>query len=507
MHEDHRQHGQQARSGDHGHRGDLRAIAHRVMEERGFQPDFPAAERREVDAITRPADGNDGGAPVEDLRKLLWSSIDNDDSMDLDQMEVAERLAPGTAAKDAAIKVQVAIADVDALVPKGSEVDRHAAINTTSVYTPGAIFPMLPEKLSTDLTSLAAGQDRLAVVIEMVVEADGSVSSSKIYRARVHNWAKLAYNGVGAWIEGNGPLPEAAAAVPGIAEQLKLQDEAAQRLRRLRVESGALSLETIEPRAVFTDDKLTDLKAEPPNRAKHLIEDFMVAANGVTATFLEAKNFPTLRRVVRTPKRWPRIVEIAGELGERLPADPDSRALEEFLERRKKADPDKFPDLSLSVVKLLGSGEYVVDPPGVEAPGHFGLAVRNYSHSTAPNRRYPDVLTQRLLKAALAGAPIPYGEDELGQLAAHCTEQEDEAQKVERHLRKSAAALFLESQVGQRFDGFVTGASDKGTYVRIVHPPVEGRVLHGFEGMDVGDRVHVKLISTDVERGFIDFSR
>jgi exoribonuclease-2 len=365
---------------------------------------------------------------------------------------------------------------------------------------------MLPEKLSTDLTSLAAGEDRLAVVVEMVVEADGSVSSSRIYRAMVHNWAKLAYNGVGAWIEGKGPLPAAAAAVPGIAEQLKLQDEAAQRLRRLRVESGALSLETIEPRAVFADGQLTDLQAEVPNRAKHLIEDFMVAANGVAATFLDGKKFPSLRRVVRVPKRWPRIVEIAAALGERLPADPDSKALEEFLDRRRKADPDKFPDLSLSVIKLLGSGEYVVDPPGGEAPGHFGLAVRNYSHSTAPNRRYPDVLTQRLLKAALAGAPVPYSADELGQLATHCTEQEDAAQKVERQLRKSAAALLLQSRVGQRFDGFVTGASDKGTYVRIVHPPVEGRVMHGASGMDVGDRVHVKLISTDVERGFIDFS-
>ncbi len=394
----HGTHGNQGNSGDHGHRGDLRAIAHRVMQERGLEPDFPASEKKEVDALTRPADGKDGGAPVEDLRQLLWSSIDNDDSMDLDQMEVAERLAPGA---DGGIKVQVAIADVDALVPKGSEVDKHAAVNTTSVYTPAAIFPMLPEKLSTDLTSLAAGQDRLAVVIEMVVEADGSVSASKIYRAMVHNWAKLAYNGVGPWIEGHGPLPEAAAAVKGMEEQLKLQDEAAQRLRRLRVERGALQLETIEPHAVFADGQITDLKADPPNRAKQLIEDFMIAANGVTATFLDAKNFPSLRRVVRTPKRWPRIVELAEALGERLPADPDSKALEEFLDRRRQADPEKFPDLSLSVVKLLGSGEYVVDPPGAEAPGHFGLAVKNYSHSTAPNRRYPDILTQRLLKAAL----------------------------------------------------------------------------------------------------------
>jgi exoribonuclease-2 len=425
--------------------------------------------------------------------------------MDLDQMEVAERVSAGDASGP--IRIKVAIADVDALVPKGSEVDKHAARNTTSVYTPAAIFPMLPEKLSTDLTSLADGQDRLAVVIEMVVEADGSLSSSAVYRAMVHNWAKLAYNAVGAWIEGHGPLPPAAAAVHGLDEQLKLQDEAAQRLRRLRVERGALSFQTVEAKAVWTDGTITDLKADPPNRAKQLIEDFMIAANGVTATFLDTKSFPSLRRVVRTPKRWPRIVELAESLGERLPVDPDSLALEEFLDRRKKADPEKFPDLSLSVIKLLGSGEYVVDPPGAEPPGHFGLAVRNYSHSTAPNRRYPDVITQRLLKAALAGAAVPYGEDELEKLATHCTEQEDAAQKVERHVNKSAAALLLQSRVGQRFDGFVTGASDKGTYVRILHPPVEGRVIHGFQGMDVGDRVHVKLISTDAERGFIDFAR
>jgi len=474
------------------------------MEERGLEPDFPAAELREVAALHNPADGHDGGAPVQDLRQLLWSSIDNDDSMDLDQMEVAERLSGGASG---AIQVRVAIADVDALVPRGSTVDQHAAKNTTSVYTPAVIFPMLPEKLSTDLTSLADGQDRLAVVIEMAVEADGSVSASRIYRAMVHNWAKLAYNAVGAWIEGHGPLPPAAAKVRGMDEQLKLQDEAAQRLRRLRSERGALSLQTIEPRAVWSDGTLTDLQAEAQNRAKQLIEDFMIAANGVTATFLDGKNFPSLRRVVRTPKRWPRIVELAESLGERLPVDPDSKALEEFLDRRRQADPEKFPDLSLAVVKLLGSGEYVVDPPGAEPPGHFGLAVRNYSHSTAPNRRYPDVLTQRLLKAALAGAAVPYGVDELGTLATHCTEQEDAAQKVERQLHKSAAALLLEPRVGQRFDGIVTGASDKGTYVRIFHPPVEGRVIHGFQGMDVGDRVRVKLIATDVERGVIDFAR
>jgi VacB/RNase II family 3'-5' exoribonuclease len=487
---------------EHGHRADLRAIAHRVMEERGLEPDFPEAEKREVAGISRPADGKTvggEGAPVADLRQLLWSSIDNDDSLDLDQLEVAARQ------DGSAIEIRVAIADVDALVPQGSQVDKHAAINTTSVYTPAQIFPMLPEKLSTDLTSLAAGQDRLAVVITMVVQEDGEVSSSRIERAMVHNWAKLAYHAVGDWFEDKGPLPPAAAAVSGMEEQLRIQDEAAQRLRRRRCDHGALSLQTIQTRAVWSDGHLTDLETEAPNRAKQLIEDFMIAANGVTATFLDAQGFPSLRRVVRTPKRWPRIVELAAGLGERLPADPDSQALEAFLDRRRRADPVKFPDLSVAVVKLLGSGEYVLDRPGAEPPGHFGLAVRNYAHSTAPNRRYPDVIAQRLLKAALAKAPVPYREGELAALATHCTEQEDAAQKVERQVQKSAAALLLAPRIGQHFDGIVTGAADKGTWVRIFHPPVEGRVVHGFHGMDVGDRVRVKLVSTDVERGFIDF--
>ncbi|HXO19181.1 MAG TPA: RNB domain-containing ribonuclease, partial [Thermoanaerobaculia bacterium] len=375
------------------------------------------------------------------------------------------------------------------------------------IYTAAEIFPMLPEKLSTDLTSLADGQDRLSVVMDMVVEKDGSVLSSSLSRALVHNHAKLAYNAVGAWIEGQGPLPEAAARVPGLEAQLRLQDRAAQCLRELRHERGALGLETIQTRAVFDEDMLTDLEPDRPNRAKQLIEDFMIAANGATAAFLEGKGFPSLRRVVRTPKRWPRIVELASGLGERLPADPDSKALAEFLEKRRRADPQRFPDLSLSVVKLLGSGEYVVETPGGAPPGHFGLAVRDYTHSTAPNRRFPDLITQRLIKAALKGTQPPYSAGDLGALAAHCTDQEDAANKAERRVQKSAAALLLAPRVGQRFDAFVTGASDKGTWVRLLHPPVEGKLVHGESGLDVGDRVRVKLVSTDVERGFIDLVR
>jgi VacB/RNase II family 3'-5' exoribonuclease len=479
---------------------DLVEIARRAMRDRGLEPDFPPAAMAEAERLS-PA-SPDGDSSIRDLRDLLWSSIDNDDTRDLDQLEVAEAL-PGDA-----IKVLVAIADVDALVKKGSAIDGHAATNTTSVYTAGRTFAMLPERLSTGLTSLNDGEDRLAVVIEMTVAADGSVAGSDVYRAQVHNRAQLAYDAVAAWLDGNGPMPPRMAQTAGIDQQVKLQDQAAGRLRRLRHEQGALDLETLESRPVVVDGKVTDLKEERPNRAKQLIEDFMVAANGVTARFLDAHGLPSIRRVVRTPARWPRIVELAAGLGEKLPAEPDAGALNQFLERRHKADPDRFPDLSLSVVKLLGRGEYVLDPPGGDPPGHFGLAVKDYTHATAPNRRYPDLLTHRLVKAAFAGRPAPYSDAELDQLAQHCTAQEDAAEKVERQVRKSAAAMLLENRVGQSFDTLVTGASDKGTWVRTTsHPFVEGRLERGSQGLDVGDRVRVRLISTDVERGFIDFAR
>jgi VacB/RNase II family 3'-5' exoribonuclease len=476
----------------------LERIAHEAMLQRGLLPEFSPAVIAETNRMTRAATGS--GSAIRDLRGLLWASIDNDDSADLDQLSVAEPGAGG------AVKILVAIADVDALVGKDSAIDGHAWTNTTSVYTAAGIFPMLPEKLSTDLTSLGEGHERLAIVMEMVVATDGTVTASDIYRAVVLNRAKLAYNGLAAWLEGTAPAPPKLAAVPGLDEQIRIQDRAAQVLKRVRHAQGALRLETLEVRAVFKDGGLTDLLPDRKNRAKELIEDFMIAANGVTARFLERKGLPSLRRVLKTPKRWDRIVALAAESGERLPPTPDAGALDAFLTRRRAADPVHFPDVSLSVVKLLGSGEYAVEVPCQPSEGHFGLAVKDYTHSTAPNRRFPDLVTQRLLKAALTEQPSPYTNAELSTLARHCTDQEDNAAKVERQVRKSAAALLLASRIGTRFDAIVTGASDKGTWVRISGPAAEGRVVRRFEGLDVGDRVRVELVHTDVARGFIDFA-
>jgi exoribonuclease-2 len=486
-------------TGDRRHRSILQRIAHRVMLERGLVPEFPPQALAELDGIHGPATGAEQS--TRDLRNLLWCSIDNDDSRDLDQLTVAEAM-PGGAAK-----VLVAIADVDALVKKGSALDDHARQNTTSVYTVAQIFPMLPEKLSTDLTSLNYESDRLAIVIEMVLAGDGSLRSSDLYRATVRNRAKLAYNSVAGWLEGKGLMPQGIGRVSDLDENLRLQDRVAQQLKALRHQHGALDLETIEARPVFDGDKLKDLEADKTNRAKDIIEDFMIAANGVTARYLAAKKFPSLRRVVRVPKRWDGIVELATKRGSTLPKEPDAKALEQFLVSAKAADPLRFPDLSLSVIKLMGPGEYVVELPGGSVAGHFGLAVEDYAHSTAPNRRYPDVITQRLLKAAAAGHSVPYESDELEALAKHCTEEEDAAKKVERQVTKSAAAMLLESRIGEQFDAIVTGASDKGTWVRLLHPPVEGRLASGFEGMEVGQRLRVQLVSTDVERGFIDFKK
>jgi VacB/RNase II family 3'-5' exoribonuclease len=484
---------------DRSERGHLRALAVAAMRARGLDPAFPRDAMAQANAMTTAPQTTE--EPVQDLRELPWCSIDNDDSRDLDQLSVAEALSGGD------IKVLVAIADVDAGVPKGSPIDRHAALNTVSVYTAAVIFPMLPEKLSTDLTSLADQQERLAVVIECVISAEGAVKSSNLYGARVRNHAKLAYNSVGAWLAGSGPLPAAAAAVPGLDAQLKMQDRVAQALAEQRHEHGALEFETVEVRATFDGDRVGDLQAELPNRAKQLIENLMIAANGAGARFLDAHGFASIRRVVKTPKRWDRIVALAAEFGDRLPAEADPRALQAFLVKRRAGDPDRFPDLSHNVIKMLGSGEYVVNRPGGNSPGHFGLAVRDYTHSTAPNRRYPDLLTQRLVKAALAGHPPPYPLDELEHLAAHCTEQEDNADKVERQIRKSAAALVVASRVGEQFDAIVTGASPKGTFVRVFNPPIEGKVVRGEQHLDVGDRLRVKLTHTDVDRGFIDFER
>jgi exoribonuclease-2 len=478
---------------------DLRSIARDALLHHGLVPEFTAEVLRELDAIdaAAPTDAPD----LRDLRHLAWASIDNDDSLDLDQLSVAEALADGQA------KVFVAVADVDALVKARSAIDRHAAVNTTSIYTPAGVFPMLPEKLSTNLTSLNEDKERCAVVVEMTVTADGEVLDGDLYRARVLNHAKLAYNGLAAWLDGLAPMPPKIGAVEGLDACLRLQDRVAQAMRRRRRAKGALRLETDEARPVFEDGTLVDLRPDERNRAKELIEEFMVAANGVAARYLDKKGFPSIRRILRTPRRWTRLVELAASLGFRLPDEPDPIALDKFLDLRRDADPERFPELSVTVVKLLGSGAYEMTAPGKLGEGHFGLATDDYVHSTAPNRRYPDLIIQRLLKAAMAGADVPYSNDELIALAGHCTLQEDNAAKAERQVRKSAAALLLVTRIGARFDAIVTGASEKGTWVRIPKPMVEGKLVEGFEELDVGDRLRVRLAHVDVVRGFIDFVR
>ncbi len=483
---------------------ELLTIAREAMRQRGLQPDFSAAAQQEAVATTEPSASI--GANLRDLRDLLWCSIDNDDSRDLDQLTVALPAAGGVQ------RILVAIADVDALVRPGSAIDDHARANTTSVYTAAGVFPMLPLRLSTDLSSLNENEDRLAVVIEIAIGAQAAPiempARSQVYRALVRNKAQLTYDGVAGWLDGKAPMPQKVATLAGLEEQLRTQDRAGQALKELRRQHGALSLSTPEARPVFgSDGVLTDLRTEDGNRAKELIAGFMIAANGVTARFLDSKNFPSLRRFLREPARWQKIAEIAAALGEKLPTEPSPLALDAFLTKRRLAEPEKFAELSLTIVKLLGSGEYMLSRPGHAAPGHFGLAVNDYTHSTAPNRRYPDLITQRLLKAALLGAAPPLGDDELMQLAQHCTEQEDNANKVERQVRKSAVALLLGSRVGQTFNAFVTGVSSKGTWVRISAPVAEGRVVRGFEGLDVGDKPRVTLVGVDAQRGFIDFER
>ena len=467
------------------------------MIERGFRPDFSSRVVAELERIRGPAERTERS--VRDLTRLLWCSIDNDESRDLDQLTVAEALPGG------AVKAFVAIADVDALVDRRSALDDHARHNTTSVYTPAAIFSMIPEKLSNDFTSLGFDANRLAIVVEIEFAPDGSPVRSDVYRAAVRNRAKLAYNSVAAWLDGDEAAPAAVANVTGLEDNLRLQDRLAQTLKSRRREHGALSLETIQARPVFAGRQLTGLAFEKANRAKDIIEDLMIAANTTVARFLGAHGSPSIRRVVRTPKDWGRIVEIAAEKGFKLPPKPESAALESFLAESRAADPVHFPDLSLCVIKLIGSGEYVAEFKGHEAPGHFGLAVEDYSHATAPNRRYPDLTSQRLVKAVLDHKPPPFGETELATIAKYCTEMADLAKKIERQVVKSAAALLLETRVGETFGALVTGAADKGTWVRLVDLPAEGKLVAGFEGKKVGQRLDVKLLATDVERGFVDF--
>jgi exoribonuclease-2 len=479
------------------HRTILYHIARQAILEKKLLPDFSPEALAELELLQEPALTEDRS--IRDMRSLLWCSIDNNDSRDLDQLTVAEPLP------DENIKVLVAIADVDSFIKNGSAIDEHARLNTTSIYTPAKVFPMLPEKISTDLTSLNPNEDRLAIVIEMIISKDGSLQDSDIYEAWVHSHAKLAYNNVAEWLENNEETPYAISTIKGLAENLILQDQIAQSMKKNRQIHGALSLQTIQAKPIFDGDNVADLESDEKNRAKEIIENFMIAANGTVARFLSSKKFPSIRRIVRTPKRWDRIVKIAAVQKYDLPDTPDPKALEEFLLEVKSTDPERFPDISLSIIKLLGSGEYTIELPDEIPTGHFGLAVKDYTHSTAPNRRYPDLLTQRLLKAAFYNKPAPYSNEELDNLAIHCTETEDIVKKIERRVEKSAAALLLESRIGNQFDSIVTGASEKGTWVRLFKIPVEGKVVQGYEGLDVGDRTRVQLISVDVENGYIDF--
>jgi len=479
----------------------LRTAAAAAMRQHGFDAEFSPAVMAEVRALGDPS--NDALArDVTDLRHLPWSSIDNRESRDLDQIEAAERLP------DDSIRVLIGVADVDTLVQLGSAADAHAATNTTSVYTGVAVFPMLPERLSTDLTSLNEGEDRLAVVIQFDVTPDGALANTSVYRALVHNRAKLTYDAVGMWLEDKGPAPRAIADWPELERQVRLQDEAAQRLRFARVLAGALNFESIEANPVVVNGKVVDLAVARRNRARDLIEDFMVAANRSVAMYLIERGSPSLRRVVREPKRWDRIVALASEVGEILPERPDSVALSEFLSRRRAADPDHFADLSLSVVKLLGPGIYVLERRlgNRREAGHFGLAVADYVHSTAPNRRFADLVTQRMLRAATSGSPAPYSDAELIEIATRCTERGEAARKVERTMRKVAGASMLSERIGENFAAIVTAASLKGTYARILNPPVEGRVVRGGRGLDVGDTVSLRLVVADPVRGYIDFA-
>ncbi len=489
------------RNTSRSHSPDLFAIAHRAMLDAGFVPDFSAdVEQQAQSLVARPPSGGDPA--IRDLRSLLWSSIDDARSRDLDQLEYAEILPNGET------RLLVGIADVDALVPKGSAIDLHAAKNCTSVYAGVKTFPMLPEELSTDLTSLNENQDRLAVITEMVLAKDGSLKSTNIYRALLRSKAKLSYESVGAWLDEHADPPPALKTIPDLEAQIRLQSDSANKFGEIRRQQGAIELGTIQTTPVVDKSgNVTELAVTEQNSARDLIANFMINANVAMAQFLEKKGGLSLRRIVRTPKYWSRIVEIAGELGEKLPAKPDSRALADFLARQKKSDPSHFPDLSLAVVKSLGPGEYAVQRPGEEGEGHFGLAVQDYTHSTAPNRRFADLVTQRLVKAAISGQPAPYTEEELTAIAQECTLRESGARKVERTMRKVAAAVLMQDKVGQQFDAMVTGVTEKGTFARILKPPADGRVVRGENGMQVGEKVRVRLLSTDPQRGFLDFAR
>jgi exoribonuclease-2 len=479
---------------------DLQELARQEMVANGFEPAFPPAAEAQLAAITSRPPAIAPGGDVRDLRSLLWSSIDNDTSRDLDQIEVAELLPGGV------VRVLVGIADVDAFVAAHTPIDDHAGIEATTVYAGVKNFPMLPNALSTGATSLLEGADKLCLVVETVV-AGGIVQRSDVYRAVVRNKAQLTYDAVGAWLESRAAPPAKVASSADLQAQLKLQSQVAQALRRERFRHGALDIDTIETRPVVLNEQIVDLARQTTNEATELIEDFMIASNGAVARLFESRRVSSIRRIVRSPRRWDRIVEAAASLGTTLPATPDSKALNQFLDARRSADPDRFPDLSLAVIKLMGPGEYVLERPGDRDPGHFGLAVQDYTHSTAPNRRFADLVTQRQIKALLAGRPVPYSDDDLSKIASTCTAKEDAARRVERAMAKRIAAVAMGRRIGDEFDGIVTGVTPNGMFVRILQPHVEGLLAQGQQGLDVGDRLRVKLIRTDVERGYIDFAR
>jgi VacB/RNase II family 3'-5' exoribonuclease len=478
---------------------DLQAVARQVMIERGFQPDFPPPVLAQAAELQKESNGATDSNGLRDLRSLLWSSIDNDTSKDLDQIEVAEQLPNGD------VRVLIGIADVDAKVPQQSPIDQHASLETTTVYTGVRNFSMIPEILSTGITSLNEEQDRPALVIEFVVSSNGEVKSEDVYGALVRNKAQLTYSATGNWLGGTADAPAKVAISADLQAQIKMQDAAAQALRKLRFENGALNIDTVEVRPVFLSDKSIDVVKQERNRASELIEDFMIAANGVVARRLLPVS--SIRRVVKTPERWDRIVALAAQNGFTLPPNPDSKALNDFLEQRKNEDPVRFADLSLAVIKLMGPGVYILERPGDPEQGHFGLAVQDYTHSTAPNRRFADMVTHRILKAHLGEQPPPYSDSDLESIAANCTTKEDAARKVEREMNKRIAAVAMQPHIGEQFDAVVTGASPKGTFVRILKPLVEGMLVQGAKGLDVGDTLIVKLVRTNVQNGFIDFAR
>jgi exoribonuclease-2 len=477
----------------------LAAVARQVMRARGFAPDFSPETQRQLADITAHPPRLAPSDKVRDLRNLLWSSVDNDTSKDLDQIEVAERLPNGD------VKVMIGIADVDAFVPKGSPIDQHAERETTSVYTGVSIFPMLPNELSTGASSLLPDFDRPVVVTEFVLSSGGALSSSNVYRAIVRNKAQLTYNAIGAWLEEKAAPPPKVAASPDLQTQLRMQDEVAQSLKKLRYEHGALNIDTSEVVPLLLNEQVMDVVKAEKNRATDLIEDFMVAANGVVARLLAKVS--SIRRIVKTPEHWDGILRLAAADGERLPPDPDSKALNDFLLKRKAADPDHFADLSLAVIKLIGPGEYILERAGDPPQGHFGLAVQDYTHSTAPNRRFADVVTQRLVKSLLDGKPAPYSDDELSSIAANCTAKGDAARKVEREMSKRLSAIAMSHRVGETFDAIVTGVTPKGTFLRVMQPHIEGLLAQGAAGLNIGDKLRAKLTRTDVQHGFIDFAR